>query len=371
MRNIAPLLGLGAALISFSSALRSADAPPLNWNISGMSFHEVLAKNGQADNTSPFMLAVDSTLVRMDVLVTDEDGRVLNGLKPGNFRVFDNGLLQKVTSFEPTTAPITIVMLLEYSAESYNYFAAKASLWGTKFVDHLEARDWVALSTFDLKSTVKVDFTHSRYEVRDALTSLGPPQFREANLFDALIETLDKLDRVRGRKSILLLATGANTFSSATLDEVLQRLRRTDVTIFVVGLAEQEYVRHNGSNISYVQAKSSLSTFAAKTGGLALFPRFEGELPEVFQSVVGSLRSEYTLSFCPPREMHDGKYHRLKVEIVGQGGNPLRVMDEKGHRRKVEVYTREGYVAPKGNIQEGSPVSPKPGGSGDKGKSYE
>lgn len=290
---------------------------------------------------------IDATFVNVDVLVTDDDGRVITGLKRGNFRVLDNGLPQKVVDFAPTTAPITIVVLMEYSAASYSYFAGKAAYWGTAFLSHLEPRDWVALTTFDLRSKVQVDFTHNQYEIRDAISQLGYPQFREVSLYDALGDTLDKLSGVRGRKAVLLLATGANSLSAATLDEMYDRLKRTDATIFCIGLAEAEYTRYGGSSLSYLQGKNVLSTFAKRTGGLALFPRFEGELPDIFRSVVGFLRSEYTLTFRPPPEIRDGRYHRLRVEIVGPDGKPLKITDEKGKSHKVEVFAREGYMAPK------------------------
>lgn len=291
---------------------------------------------------------IDATLVSVDVTVTDDEGRVLAGLKPGNFRVLDNGSPQKILSFAPTSAPITIVVLMEYSAASYGYFAGKAAEWGTAFLGHLEPSDWFALVTFDLRSKVAVDFTHNQYEVRDAIASLGFPQFSEANLYDALEDTLDKLDRIQGRKSVLLLSTGVNSFSAANFDDIRARLRRTDATVFCVGLGEAEYLRYGGTNISYVQGKNALSSFAKQTGGLAFFPRFQGELPTIFRSVTGLLRSRYTLTFRPPRESRDGRYHRLKVEIIGPDGKPLKVTDEKGKRHKIEVFTREGYMAPKG-----------------------
>lgn len=306
-----------------------------------------LPGKAQGAKDSPYLLKIDATLVNVDVLVTDEDGRVLTGLKRGNFRVLDNGVPQETVDFEPTTTPITLVMLLEYSSSSYGYFAEKAAMWGTEFLNHLEPRDWVALETFDLRTTVQVDFTHKRFEVRDKLATLGPPQFSDANLFDALSETLDKLDGVKARKAILLFATGANSFSASTFDEMRQRLRETDTTIFCVGLAEAEAMRSTGSNIRYQQSKNWLTTFARQTGGLALFPRFEGELPDIFRSVVGYLRGEYSMSFRPPKASRDGRYHRLKIEIVGPDGKPLKVTDEKGRMRKIEVFAREGYMAPK------------------------
>ncbi|MFP5209984.1 MAG: VWA domain-containing protein [Acidobacteriota bacterium] len=301
----------------------------------------------KATQDSPETARPDPTLVTLNVLVTDEDGRVLTNLKRGNFRVLDSGSPQPILSFEPTKAPITLVMLLEYSAATYGYFADKSAEWGSRFLDHLEPTDWVALVTFDLNSKVQVDFTHKRFEVRDTLTTLGYPKFSETNLFDSLIDTLDMLDRVKGRKSILLMATGINSFSAANLDEVTRRLQKTDATIFCVGLAEAEATQSGGSNLAYVQAKNQMSAFARQTGGIAIFPRFEGELPGIFRSVVGYLRSEYTLTFRPPKEYRDGRYHRLKVDIVGPEGQPLKATDEKGKQRKIEVFTREGYTAMK------------------------
>ena len=78
--------------------------------------------------------------------------------------------------------------------------------------------------------------------------------------------------------------------------------------------------------------KNQLQTFASRTGGFAWFPRFEGELPDLFRSVAGTLRNQYAISFSPTKESRDGRYHRLKVEVVGTDGLPLKVRDEKGSR---------------------------------------
>jgi hypothetical protein len=120
-------------------------------------------------------IAVETALVNLDVLVTDEDGRVLGGLKRGNFRLTDNGREQSLTNFASVSAPITIVMLTEYSGMAYDYFAYKAASWGSDFLNHLEPEDFVALVTYDMKSTVRVDFTRNKAQVRDALSLLSYP----------------------------------------------------------------------------------------------------------------------------------------------------------------------------------------------------
>lgn len=287
----------------------------------------------------------DPDTVRVNVLVTDSEGGVVTGLGKENFRVTDAGIPQDVVSVTPSSSPMTVVILAEYSSHSYGYFADKVTTWASRFLDELQPTDWVALITFDIRSRVLVDFTHRRYDVRDTLNSLGPPQFSEANLFDALVDTLDKLEGVSGRKSIVLFTTGANTFSSATQDEVLDRIKATEAAIFCVGVAEGEAIRY-GSGGSYVLQKVFLEKLADSTGGLAFFPRFQGELPDIFGSVAGFLRNEYLLSFRPSDMPVGGSYHKLRIEVVGSDGKPLRVKDEKGRVRKTKIYAREGYVAP-------------------------
>lgn len=181
-------------------------------------------------------IEVESPLVSLDVLVTDEDGNVLSGLKKGNFRILDNGKPQVITTFGPTDDPITIVVLLEYSGVAYNYFAYKGAYWISGFLDHLGEKDWVALVTYDMKPTILVDFTRNRAEVRDALNTLYYPGFSEANLFDAVIDTLDKLDRVKGKKAVLIVTTGMNTFSTATLDDTISRIKKVAQQFFVLAL---------------------------------------------------------------------------------------------------------------------------------------
>jgi len=298
-----------------------------------------------------YSISTESTLVVLDVLVTDEDGNVLGGLKKENFRVLDNGKPQIITQFEPTDDPVTIVILMEYSGLAYDYFAYKAAYWGSGFLDHLDSRDWVALITYDMKPTIRVDFTHNKMEVRDALSAFSYPSFREANLFDAVADTLEKLERVQGKKSVLLITTGIDTFSGTTLDETMAKLKQSDATVFCVGVAESEFLaaemRSGGSSISYLQAKNQLETFAKLTGGIAYFPRFEGEIPDIFRSIVGFLRNEYEIGFSPAKTSLDGKYHKLKVQIVAPDGRPLKVIDKKGRTRKLVVFAREGYLAKK------------------------
>ena len=83
---------------------------------------------------------------------------------------------------------------------------------------------------------------------------------------------------------------------------------------------------------------------------LLVLARFEGELPDDFNSVVQMLRNQYSVGFLPPDTARDGKYHKIKLEVVDDKGNPLMVEGKKGKMKKVVVYAREGYQAPKTEV---------------------
>src|SRR6267154_2080275 len=248
-------------------------------------------------------IAVEVPVVTMDVIAATNHGDLLTGLKKENFRIIDDGVAQTISNFGSSEAPITIVMLMEFSSRGYyDWFAYQAKYWADAFFPNLKQKDWVALVTFDMKTRTEVDFTQNKDEVRNALYHLYFPGFSESNVFDAVLDTSERMKDVRGKKSILLLATGVDTFSKHTLDQTMKQLRQSDVSIFAVGL-DKPYINfiesrgYLGSHLNYLQGENQLRTFAQETGGYAWFPQFDGEIPGIFRDVAGFLRHQYSLSF--------------------------------------------------------------------------
>jgi len=301
-------------------------------------------------------ISIEVPVVTLDVIATTSHGDLLTGLKKENFRVVDDGAPQTITNFGATDAPITITMLMEFSSRGYyDWFAYQAKYWADAFFPNLKQKDWVALVTFDMRPRTEVDFTQNKDEVRNALYHLYFPGFSESNVFDAVLDTTDRMKDVKGKKSILLLATGVDTFSKHTLDQTLKQLRQSDVTIFCVGL-DKPYINFieshgsQGSHMNYLQGENQLKTFSQMTGGYAWFPQFDGEIPAIFHDIVAFLRNQYSISYTPTTGANDGKFHKVKVELVQPDGSPLAVTDQKGKKQKVVVYAREGYTAVKGGV---------------------
>jgi len=310
---------------------------------------------GQQPPQSGVSISVDVPVVTLDVVAATQHGDLIPNLKKENFRVLDEGVPQAITNFGPTEAPITIVVLMEFSGRAYGFFAYIAKYWADALFPNLQQKDWVALETFDMKTRIEVDFTQDKDEVRNAIYHLYFPGFSESNVFDALIETTDRLKDVKGKKSILLLATGVDTFSKHTLDQTMKALRGSDVPIFCVGVARPvlNYAESHGSlrsHLDYLQAENQLRTFSDETGGYAWFPQFDGEIPDIFRSVAAFLRHQYSISFTPSSGAKDGKFHKVKVELVAPDGGPLTIVDQKGKKLKPKIYAREGYQATKAGV---------------------
>jgi VWFA-related protein len=302
-------------------------------------------------------ISVEVPVVTLDVIATTQHGDLLTGLKKENFRILEDGQPQTITNFGPTDAPITMVVLMEFSARYSGWFAYQAKYWADALFPNLKQKDWVALVTFDMRQHMEVDFTQDKNEVRQALYSLYFPGFSESNVFDAVLDTVDRLKDVKGKKSILLLASGVDTFSKHTWDQTMKQLRGTDVTIFAVGVDKPltNWMQLHGQlgairELNFLQAENQMKTMAAMTGGFSWFPQFDGELPGVMRDVTDFLRHQYSITYTPTNHNPDGKYRKIKVELVAPDGGPLVVTDQKGKKQKWVVYAREGYTAPKGGV---------------------
>src|ERR1700686_2726732 len=313
-------------------------------------------KPKKIENMPDYSIKIDVPLVNLDVLVTTKDGQTIPGLKKENFKIIEDGAPQQISTFNQTEAPITAVLLVEFASTNY-YFIVEALNASYSFANTLKKDDWVAVISYDMKPQILADFTQDKRAVYAAFNQLRMPGFAETNLFDAVFDTLDRVDRIEGKKYIILVTPGVDPFSKLALDKILKKIKSTkDVTIYPisVGFVAREYceVHHCRTrglipvgNMDYLQADNEMKTFASLTGGRAYFPRFQGELPGIFGDIASDIRNQYSISYHPTNTKLDGTYRKLKVELHAPDGGPLKLRDQKGKDLKVVVYAREGYTA--------------------------
>jgi len=311
-----------------------------------------------------YSLQVSVPLVNVPVLVTTHGGEFIPGLQKDNFRVSEDGVPQKITNFQQAEAPITAVLLVEFASTNYSFiYDMLNNAYG--FAQSLKPQDWVAVISYDMRPQIQQDFTQDKSRVVAALNHLRIPGFSETNLFDALYDTIDRLERVQGRKYIILMSTGCDSFSKLNYDQVLKKVKGTrDITIYAisVGQAIRLYAESRGltrylhctggmqtestAQLDFLQADNQMSTFAKMTGGKVYLPRFAGEVRDIVGDISNAIRNEYEISYHSTNPKLDGTFRKIKVELVdAQTGGPIKLNVNGKPEKKYSIIARDGYTA--------------------------
>jgi VWFA-related protein len=291
-------------------------------------------------------LSVDVDLVSFDVVVIDKNQSLIKGLEKRDFKIFDDNVEQTITGFASTETPLTCVIMFEFSKFSVytsdNYFFGPMIGFG----ESLREDDWAALVKFDLHTEILSDFTKNKNQLFGPINDLRFPVYSEAILFDALYDTMTRLEKIEGKKAIFLLSTGFDTISRHTYGEVLKKAEASDTMIYAVSMAQfyrlyTESQRSSFGNIDYLAADNHLRSLAEGTGGEAFFPRFINEYPDIYDKISKQLRTQYSLSFTPSNLKKDGKFHKLKVEVTDLD------LNKDGKKDGLKARHKKGYYAPK------------------------
>jgi VWFA-related protein len=287
--------------------------------------------------------------------VLDKNGHFIPGIQKNFFRVLEDNVPQQVTSYNVGEAPMTIAIVIEFSNKfqqlyGYTWFQTLELAWG--FASTLKPEDYVAVVAYDIKPEILSDFTTNRMQTQEALHRLTIPAWSEANLFDAVTDTAQRMSGIEGRKAILLISSGVDTFSKLTFDKTRKILQEAGVPIYAIGLMQMLRILAEGrmgaiQEMDFLQADNQMRTFATETGGQAFFPRFQGVFGGIFQQIHQALRNQYVLTYTPSNKVHDGTYRKIKVQLVDHDGNPVALKDEKNKPMKYTVVAKSGYKAPR------------------------
>ena len=310
------------------------------------------------------LFSSETNVVSVDVAVLDDNGRFIPKIPQGNFMVMEDGVPQQVQSFGVSQAPMTVALLIEFNARFQQYWSETwyqtlTAAYG--FAETLRPEDWVAVIAYDLRSEILSDFTKDRRETYQALQRLRTTGFSEANLFDALTDTCERMSGIEGRKSIVLISTGMDTFSKLNYGEARRIVQEAGVTVYPIGMMQMlreradAYGAFDGAwggaaRLDFLQADNQLKTFAAESGGAAFFPRFYGEYPSIFQTIHYTMRNQYVLTYVPTNQQKDGEWRKIKVRLIDPKDpkKDLRIVAGKKNKRvKYSVVARSGYRAPR------------------------
>jgi VWFA-related protein len=284
------------------------------------------------------------SLVQLNVGVVDKSGRAITSLTRNDFTIFEDGVRQSISQFEPTNAPFSLVLLLDVSGSTIN-FRPQLKLATQRFLDALAPDDRVAVIQFNAKTKKLINFSTDRNRTAYAIENAEGAG--ETHLYSALNYALRELEKEgKRRKAIVVLTDGLDTEmrnvdraivaraqtdeealsaikpeASGPLTAVLNAADRQGVTIYPLALPSGDPKRLPipGPDITgiYAAARTRLQSLAQRTGGRLTEINRLDQMAKLYAEVAADLRTLYTVAYQAPADRpRDGKWHEIRVEVV-------------------------------------------------------
>jgi Ca-activated chloride channel family protein len=276
-------------------------------------------------------IRVDTTVVLINVTVTDPLNRFVTGLEKENFRLFEDKTEQKIIHFASEDAPLSIGLVFDTSGSMGNKLA-KSRQAVAQFFKTANPEDEFFLVQFNDRPELIQDFTTNLEDIQNRLT-FTQAKGRTA-LLDAVYMALHKMKKARNpRKALLIISDGGDNSSRYTESEIKNLVREADVEIYAIGIFEPMSSR--GRTAEEMNGPGLLSELAEQTGGRHFAVENLNELPDVAAKIGIELRNQYILGYTPANRERDGKYRKVKVTLVQPKGLP-----------PLRAISRQGYYAP-------------------------
>lgn len=294
----------------------------------------------------------ETNLVTVNVIVTDNKGRYVKGLKQSQFEVYDEKVKQQITHFSSEEGPLSLGVVCEiHNASPEKTRAILNSL--RQFTRGLGNDDDFFFTAFGAQGSVTSEFVPTAEQVLDHLTAVKPGG--PTALYDAVYAASEKLRQRRNLKKVLLIISdGEDEKSQTTYKQLMNRLREFDVQIYAIGIANQAMAQFPGygrwvfedltrqtgrrsflMNAEAAMGRAVLAEMARVSGGATYFPENENE-PELIgicAQITRELREQYTIGFYASNTSPKKDWHRIRIALN-------RVV---GDRREMSLAYRQGY----------------------------
>ncbi len=270
-------------------------------------------------------------IVSLTVTVTDRQGRYVTDLARDEFEVYEDGVHQDVAYFNRTNLPIALSLLLDTSSSMEGRIGT-AQEAAAGFARRLRPEDLGGLVDFDTRVVVAQPFTNDAARLEEAIrrTTAGG----STSLYNAIYIALKELKKVRARseeelrrQAIVVLSDGEDTSSLVSYEEVLDLAKRSDTSIYTIGLRDPAEPAAKGFN----EAEFVLRDLAQQTGGRSFFPERIDDLAAVYDQIAEELASQYVIGYVSKNNKRDGAWRRIVVRVT---------------RPDLTARTKQGYFAP-------------------------
>jgi Ca-activated chloride channel homolog len=254
------------------------------------------------------------SLVEVYATVTDRQGEPVTNLKPGDFRVLQDGAPQTITAFAAGEFPLAVAVGLDrsFSMGGKANLLAVAKSAARSFITALSGADQVMVLAIGSETEIAAPLSADRAAAIAALERLDA--WGTTPLYDATIAALEAIQSARGRRALVLVSDGTDRYSTITAAELVERARQRDVLIYPVAVGPLR--------------PPVFAELATATGGRSFHAREPRQLTSVMTTIARELRFQYLLGYVPPSS-RGGAWHAIDVEVDRPG---------------VRVRARDGYL---------------------------
>ncbi|HEV2912092.1 MAG TPA: VWA domain-containing protein [Pyrinomonadaceae bacterium] len=293
-------------------------------------------RTGQQSEQDPGREVVFIRRVRLPITVLDKKQQFVSGLTASDFLVMEDKKPQTIETFsdESETFPVYIGVLMDtsYSTAGKLKFEQESAKNFIYTVTRLR-KDKAAFMTFDDEITLRQDFTDKLDELDRAVDSVKKPG-QHTSLYDAIWQFCDeKMRTAPGRRVIVVITDGDDTYSRATLNDAIDIAQRTETTIFAISTKAGFSGSVPGVEAGQVSDRGDreLERLTAETGGTAFFTGDVLALERSFNKISKELRSQYIVTYKPSNDRYDGSFRRVEVKLAS-GRDGMKVRTRRGYR---------------------------------------
>jgi Ca-activated chloride channel family protein len=292
-------------------------------------------------------------VVTLKLLVQDPNGYFIPNLRRDNFVVYENGVRQQSATVDIEHASITLSLLMEFGgrAPGLNHqMGDEVARAAQQLLDELGPEDKVTFWKYSDQVQKLADANQSRDAVKTELIAMGTPAVSETNLYDAILATVGEMRPVRGRKAIVLITSGIDTFSKAHYEDARKAAEESDAPIYVISLTQvlRQVMQMQDRplvKVDWDKLEHQLQDIARISGGRAYTPSNTIQLSPVYDDMMENLKVRYVITYKSSNSGDPNSPRAVRVELVDpQTGGPIAIRDANGRIVRASVILQENYV---------------------------
>jgi len=274
---------------------------------------------------------LDVELALVNVTVTDPYNRLVTGLEPENFRVFEDNVEQEIVSFSSEDVPISIGVILDLSGSMANKLG-KAKQAALQFLKTANPQDEFFLVGFNEHAELLAPFTNNIEDLESRMLTVSAKG--KTALLDAIFLGLTQMrNAANGKRALLIISDGGDNNSRYNEKDIKRLVREADTQLYSVGIFEPfEYRSRTPEELN---GPTLLNEMAELTGGRSFSVENLNELPDIATKIGAELRNQYVVGYHPSHRAHDARWRKIKIKLRAPRGLP-----------PLTAYAKTGYYAP-------------------------